>query len=113
MSREKFPTRKETKRRKNSGQIIIKDGTKVLVCTNKDIIQLQDLPEGSDVYFFQDVEVEVEIIPENRKCDHCGGEGWLWSHELKHYYGDDDGGIDDTRYTCDYCDGEGIKQKEE
>ena len=42
------------------------------------------------------------------KCEKCGGEGWVWWYELDTYYGPAiETGEDDTRYTCDWCDGEG------
>lgn len=41
-------------------------------------------------------------------CRKCGGAGWVWGEELdyppRH---DPTWGIDDTRYTCDRCDGAG------
>ena len=39
-------------------------------------------------------------------CPKCLGEGWLWWDELQHYSGQAvDTGQDNTRYTCDMCDG--------
>ena len=43
------------------------------------------------------------------KCAKCGGAGWLWWYELEKYDGPAiEDGIDDTRYTCDLCDGSGV-----
>lgn len=45
-------------------------------------------------------------------CPACQGEGWLWGRELLNPSEDD---IQDTmtQYTCDRCDGSGIKKDEE
>lgn len=43
-------------------------------------------------------------------CGKCGGEGWLWWFELKHYSGPaEETGSDDQKYTCDKCHGEPIQ----
>jgi len=34
-------------------------------------------------------------------CKKCGGEGWLWGHELDNPPGDEAPKPDDTRYSCD------------
>jgi hypothetical protein len=36
-------------------------------------------------------------------CEKCGGEGWLWAHELDNYYNPDNHSPmnDQTRYSCD------------
>lgn len=48
--------------------------------------------------------IERSIAQGNELCYKCGGEGWCWGYELINYEYD---GIDDTRYTCDICDGVG------
>jgi hypothetical protein len=43
-----------------------------------------------------------------KTCEVCGGAGWAWADELRHAVERDPcGGIDDTKYTCDWCDGKG------
>lgn len=45
------------------------------------------------------------------KCSKCEGSGWLWWYELDEYDGPasdpHDCYSDDTRYTCDKCEGVG------
>lgn len=42
-------------------------------------------------------------------CDKCSGCGWLWNYELdRHVIDIHDCSVDDTRYTCDKCEGECI-----
>ena len=42
-------------------------------------------------------------------CQKCHGAGWLWAHELDDYESDShDCYSDDTRYTCDLCNGKRI-----
>lgn len=46
-----------------------------------------------------------------KPCEKCGGAGWLWWFELKNYHNEyvKEGYYgDDTKYVCDYCDGEGL-----
>ena len=39
-------------------------------------------------------------------CSKCGGAGWLWWDELDEYSGPgNETGQDDTKYSCDACDG--------
>lgn len=47
----------------------------------------------------------IESIKKSEEpCEKCGGAGWLWWYELKNYSGPaDDGGADDTKYSCDEC----------
>jgi len=111
-SKEKFPTKKVKRTRKVIGVVSVDNGVKTLQCSHREPMQLQDIPQGSEISFIEEYEEEIEVIPENRKCEHCGGEGWLWRHELKRYYGDWNCS-DDTRYTCDYCDGSGLKPIDE
>jgi hypothetical protein len=46
-----------------------------------------------------------------KKCQKCGGSGWLWWNELEKYDGPaadiHDCYSDDTKYTCDLCNGKG------
>lgn len=36
-------------------------------------------------------------------CPKCGGAGWVWWNELDEYHGPaNEGGADDTKYTCDH-----------
>jgi hypothetical protein len=35
------------------------------------------------------------------QCPKCGGEGWLWGHELDDYEHPHPGQADGTKYTCD------------
>lgn len=38
----------------------------------------------------------------NKACLKCGGDGWLWDHELREYPRDVHAmGKDDTKYSCD------------
>lgn len=49
-----------------------------------------------------------ESIPEDEQCRKCGGDGWLWCHELENYRADPhDCNTDDTKYPCDKCKGTG------
>lgn len=41
------------------------------------------------------------------ECPKCHGAGWVWYYELDIHMSNHDDGIDDTRYTCDTCDGIG------
>ena len=41
--------------------------------------------------------------PPYENCPKCGGEGWLWCHELEWYDGKENDYNDDTRYLCDWC----------
>ncbi|MCU0970428.1 MAG: hypothetical protein MUF57_01210 [Gammaproteobacteria bacterium] len=42
-------------------------------------------------------------------CETCGGAGWAWGCELAFppEYDPHDCYSDDTKYTCDWCDGKG------
>lgn len=46
-----------------------------------------------------------------KRCEHCGGSGWMWWHELQNHAGHDPASlvVDDTRYDCDACDGTGYE----
>lgn len=35
------------------------------------------------------------------RCPKCGGEGWVWGHELEAYTHPHPGQADDTKYSCD------------
>lgn len=39
-------------------------------------------------------------------CEKCDGYGWVWGHELDGYTLPDGMYSDDTKYTCDLCNGE-------
>jgi Zn-finger domain-containing protein len=53
----------------------------------------------------------IAAIPEDERCEVCNGQGWAWDFELKHRINRDPTycGIDDTKYTCDWCNGTGKK----
>lgn len=44
----------------------------------------------------------------NEKCSKCGGEGWVWWNELDEYDDSNAPVVDDTKYTCDRCDGKSV-----
>jgi hypothetical protein len=45
----------------------------------------------------------------SESCSRCYGAGWCWWDELDSYAGHDPAElvIDDTKYTCDKCNGSG------
>jgi len=50
----------------------------------------------------EDAEKRRSVQP----CKKCGGAGWLWWDELDEYDGPaHETGQDDTKYSCDTCDG--------
>jgi hypothetical protein len=46
-------------------------------------------------------------------CGKCGGAGWVWWEELDEYEGPANNPYDcysdDTKYTCDACNGTGVE----
>ena len=48
------------------------------------------------------------------KCSKCGGAGWCWWDELDSYAGHDPTSlvVDDTKYSCDQCNGIDWNKKE-
>jgi len=50
-----------------------------------------------------------------KRCQKCNGEGWVWWNELDNYYGPandpHDCQSDDTKYTCDECNGTGTNKE--
>lgn len=45
--------------------------------------------------------MELAAATIKAQCEKCGGEGWLWGHELDDYEHPHPGHPDDTRYSCD------------
>lgn len=63
------------------------------------------------------VSLEALVQAITMTCPKCDGAGWLWWYELDEYDGPGnnphDCQIDDTRYTCDTCDGTTLVHYEE
>jgi predicted SprT family Zn-dependent metalloprotease len=76
---------------------------------NSLVKQVDDINKGEEKTFTLE---EFKAKLEAKKCKKCDGHGWLWWKELDEYDGPAiQTGEDDTKYTCDLCDGTG-KNKE-
>jgi hypothetical protein len=71
---------------------------------------------GSNCPILLDAAKEIQKLRDSldkiRKCDRCHGAGWCWWNELDNFAGHDmrsnDVIVDDTKYTCDKCGGNGF-----
>lgn len=70
--------------------------------------RIQSVIGGRKDYKVDNVEAFKNWVPsgwEEKKCEKCGGEGWLWGKELDNPT-EDTYSDSMTKYTCDGCGGE-------